>query len=162
MRRRKGNRGISLVEVVVGSSIILIVFIGLISVNTLYIKAATSSTQKIQAAFLIEEGLEAARLVRDTSWTSFQSLSTTTSYHLAFDSSASTWKTTTTVSLIDSVFDRTMNISDVLRDGSNNIASTGTYDQNIKKVTVSVAWYDNTLGTTTQAISTFFANVVGN
>ena len=54
-------RGISLVEVLVGAAIISFVLIGSVGVLQLYAVGSRVNTGKVQAAYLLEEGVEPTR-----------------------------------------------------------------------------------------------------
>ncbi|MDD5068709.1 MAG: hypothetical protein PHN89_03875, partial [Candidatus Pacebacteria bacterium] len=85
MSNVKIQKGITVVEVLIGASIFLVVLLGLSTALSLILKASLANTSKIQATFLEEEGLEAIRLLRDGGWTAnIQTLSTNTDYYLTF------------------------------------------------------------------------------
>ncbi len=106
-----------MVEVLIGASIFLVVILGLSSALKIIIQASLTNTSKIQAIFLAEEGIEAVRVLRDGGWAAnIQSLSSGTNYFLTFD--GTTFKSTTTPSYVDSTFYRTLRISDVYRNAS--------------------------------------------
>ena len=156
-------RGFTLIEVVVASAICLTIVVGIVGAFVGTLRVSANSTARVQAAFLEEEGLEALRILRDNGWTSnIASLTSGTTYYLTYDSAALTWKATTTRASIDSTFYRTFVLSDVYRDGSKNIVSSGgTLDSAIKKCTVSVAWQDRN-ATTTRSLSTYLTNIFSN
>jgi len=139
------KRGMGLVEIIVGVSILSLILIGIVSVFHAQFRAGLKNTKKIQAAYLMEEGIEAVRFMRDSGWTaSIASLTVDTPYFLTFDGSV--WGTTVTETLIDGVFRRTVELGDVYRqDVGNDIEPDGavpgtTLDPNTKKVTSSVSW----------------------
>ena len=105
--------GFSVVEVIIGSSLILLAFMGLTTAYSFYIKAGLKNTDGLKAVFLMQEGVEAVTLIRDESWSTFSALSTTTSYYLSWNGTK--WVSTTTASLIDSVFTRTFKLEEVYR-----------------------------------------------
>ncbi len=153
----KEEEGFTLVEMVVAIAIIVLFLSALVAAFNLYLKVATGNTLGAQAAFLAEEGLEGVRVMRDNGWTTnIATLSTTTTYYLTFQSG--TWKATTTSSMIDATFQRTFHIYSVNRDGSSNIAVSGTDDPNTKLVTVTLAWLNHG-ATSTQAVSTYLSNI---
>jgi hypothetical protein len=137
-------RGISLVEVVVGSAIILTVLGGVIAAFERYAAALFRTTERLQATYLAEEGVEAARVLRDASWASFSALTLDSPYRLAFVGGA--WEATTSEALIDGVFDRTMVLSDVYRRTSDSdiVASTSpdakAIDTDARHVALAVRW----------------------
>jgi len=164
-RKHQASRGFSLVEAVIASAICLGVLLGVSSAFTLSLRASLGNTSRTQAAFLEEEGLEAVRILRDNGWASnIASLTASTTYYLAYDSAASTWKATSSNAYIDSTFSRTFSIYNVSRDGNQNIVSTGgSNDANTKKVTVTVSWRQReTKATSSHSLSTYITNIFSN
>ncbi len=158
----KYSRGISLIEVLIASAIILTGVLALSSSFAAYVKFAYLNQKNIQAAYLAEEGLEAVTLLRDKSWSTYISpLTVETTYYLAWNATSSVWLATTTTQYIDSEFLRSFVLSAVYRDGSDKIASSGTLDTNTKKVTVSVAYFQGH-STTTTSIATYITNLEAN
>ena len=150
------NKGMALVEIVIGSAIISVAILAASSAYGTYVNYAFANQRNVQAGYILEEGLEAVTFFRDTSWSgNIAKLSTTTTYYLTF---SSTWATTTTAQYVDGVFLRSLTISDVKRDGSDKIAGSGTYDPNTKLITATVA-YPQGQATTTKSISTYITNI---
>lgn len=145
MLKHKHNNGLGLVEIVVGTAIISLSLVGLVTAFNVFIRTGLSNTNKIQATYIMEEGLEAIRYLRDSGYSSnISTLTSGTPYYLLFD--GSDWSATTTATLIDSRFDRTITIADVYRHDSDDdiIASTSpdskTLDSNTIQATVTVSW----------------------
>lgn len=148
------SKGMGLIEIIIGTSIISLSMVGLIAAFNLFIRAGLANTEKIQAIYLLEESSEAFRHMRDGGWTvNIDSLSKDVSYHLALESSS--WIATTTASLIDGVFDRTAVVYDVYRRDSDSdiVASTSpdskTLDPNIVQITTNVIWNNGSVNSTT-------------
>lgn len=151
------SRGFGLIEVVVGSAILSVAFVGLAAAFQLALQVNRETLHNLQAHFFLEEGVEVVRLLRDQSWENISTLSTTTSYYLVFENG--TWATSTNETLISDTFKRTIAVEDVYRDSTDDIThSGGTYDPGTRKVSVSVAWSDGT-ATTTRTVDTYFANI---
>ncbi|RJQ30797.1 hypothetical protein C4572_03480 [Candidatus Parcubacteria bacterium] len=155
-RENNKNRGIALLEAVVGVSVISLIIFSLLSVFHISQKVMTESGRNAKASFLLEEGIEAVRIMRDSSWSNIASLSTSTDYYFSFNGSA--WATTTANVFVDSIFERKVRVGDVFRSGSDDIAASGTFDAGTKKITVTVSWPGRT-GTSTKSISTYVANI---
>ena len=155
--------GMGLIEVVLGAAIVLFVTTSLFSAYVTYFQTGLSNVRRIQGAFLLEEGVEAFRIMRDTSFSTYVfPLSTTTSYRLAFATSTALWQATTSTKFIDGNFDRTLQIADVTRDSGGTIVSSGgTYDPDTKKITISVSW-NTSRGTTTKTVPTYLTNLFSN
>ncbi len=158
---RDAHRGSVLVEAVVAAGITLMILMGAITAFSFLYRRAINNMAYIQAAFLGEEGLEAARILRDSGWnTNIASQTPGVGVYLYFD--GATWKATSTKTFIDQTFERVVVFDNVYRDSNQNIVSSGgTLDTDIKKVTASVSW--STRGaTTTRVLSMYLANVFKN
>ncbi len=156
------SRGVSLVEVLIGASIITIALVVIVNIYASLVSISIRNTPRIQATLLAEEGIEAVKIMRDGDWTSnIGTLSNSTNYHLYWNGTS--WISTTTSFLIDDVFDRNFTISDVYRDSNFNITNTGggTFDAGSKKVTVTVSWA-NSNGTSTTFLSGYVFNTFNN
>ena len=155
------QKGFGLIEMIIGAAILSV---SLLSISNFFqsINRASAITQSaIQGDYLLEEGVEVVKLLRDISYTNnIRKMSTTTTYYLSW--SGTNWATTTVNTLIDGKYTRNFTLTDVKRDiTSNDISTTGTYDQNVKLITVSVAWRDP-VGTTTRSIQTYVTNIFNN
>ena len=148
--------GFGVVEIVIGSALISIALIGLIAVFQSSLVASREAGRKITATFLAEEGMEAVRLMRDRSWTNISGLSTTTTYYLTF--TGGTWATTTVSVSTFGTYYRTIRVSDVSRDVSDDIAGSGTWDSGTKKITADVSWQKRG-ATTTISLSSYLADI---
>lgn len=156
------NRGVSLVEVVVGSAIILLAIGAITATFTLFLRSEFDNVNQVQAALLAEEGIEAIRSIRDAGYTTgILPLSTSTPYYLVWNSASSTWATSTSMSLVDGQFLRKVTFANVYRNATDDIAATGTYDSGTRLVTVRVSWAAPG-GTTTRTLSTYIANLFSN
>lgn len=125
-------------------------------------RVVDESNLKLRAAFLAEEGLEAVRILRDTSFTAnIAPLNLAQDYYLTFTAGA--WQLgATPAPLVDNIFDRRVVLSAVYRDSSDAITTTGgTLDPNTKKITVQVSW-SHRGRQATNAISTYLTNLFSN
>ena len=151
------SNGFGLIEIIIGSAILTI---SLIAMSTYFQKSLQlnqDSGKLVKASFLLEEGIEAVKFFRDTSWLNISGLTAGTPYYLEFDGTK--WATTTSNIFVDGIFERKLTIDNVSRDTNDDIVSSGgTLDTGTKKATVSVAWSDRT-GTTTKSISTYLTNI---
>lgn len=157
------QRGFTIVEVLLAISIFVLFLVAVAAYYKKILDVSKDTTYHIQAGFLIEEGFEAMKLLRDTSWSAnIAPLAAGTKYYL--DWNGSTWTTTTVPQKIEYVFTRSIEASDVYRDGSDNIAaSPGTLDAGTKKVKVSVSWTSKGgRATTTDTAETYIMNFTGN
>ncbi|MEK7461806.1 MAG: hypothetical protein AAB586_01915 [Patescibacteria group bacterium] len=153
--------GLTLVEVIMATSIILVFLLALFGTHNLYLKTAFSNGEVVKATALAEEGLEAVRFLRDSSWnTNIEPLFINTDYYLVFDGDG--WQITTAHAFIDNRFERKIMFSSVYRDVSGGIvASGGTLDPDTRMVVSSVSWLQAN-ATTTKSISTYIANIFDN
>jgi len=144
MRKILKNQGFLLIEAIVASSIISISVIAAMQVSQKSIVVSRQAFHTAQAGFLLEEGAEAVRILRDNVWTNISGLTNGTSYYPTF--SGSTWTLSTTPNTVG-VFTRTVSIASVNRDNTTqDISSSGTNDPRTKLVTVTVSWAER--GTT--------------
>lgn len=152
------KKGSAMVEIIVGVSIMLV---GILVINTsysTYMQYALSNQRNVEASYLLSEGLEAISLFRDDGWLkNISGFSTTTTYYLSFNGTK--WATTTTPQYVDGFFLRAINLFDVKRDANDDITlSGGTYDSNIKLVTVTISYWQGH-GTTTRTMSRYIVNI---
>lgn len=154
------DKGMSIIEVLIGSAIIVTGILALIASHTGYTQYAIQNEKNVEITYLLEEGLEAVSFLRDKGWDAYIApLSTSTTYYLAFNGLH--WAATTTPQYVDGTFLRKITIADVMRDSNSDIASSGTLDPNIKKFTAAIS-YSQGQATTTQSISTYIADIYGN
>jgi type II secretory pathway pseudopilin PulG len=153
-----GNKGISLVDLLVAIAIIAIVFS--IILGSLSISLSTSSLikQTIQANNIAFEIIEAVRNFRDgTIWNvnGLGTLATDTDYYP--QATSSKWQMVQGIENING-FKGKVILKDVMRDSNNNIVeSGGNYDPDTKKVIVNVSWQEK--GRTHQVeITTYLTN----
>lgn len=160
MHRTQMQSGFGLVEIVIGAAIMAVILFASAGYYQQSLKISTATSQKIQADYLVEEGLEAGRMWRDTSWSNVSGMASGTPYYLSWN--GSTWATTTTPSLIDGTFDRYVVASPVSRDAASDqiVLSGGVVDTNTKKITAYVSWYDVARNaTSTVSASTYLTNL---
>jgi Tfp pilus assembly protein PilV len=155
-KNKTSSSGFGLIEVVIGAAIISISLFGIVSLFGKSIQISREIGKKVQAGFLLEEGAEAVRIMRDSSWSNISTLNNSTDYYLVFANG--TWATSTVNTFIDGKFERKFTLSDVYRDGNDDIAPSGTLDTGIKKVNISVSWFGKN-ATTTESVSLYLANI---
>lgn len=155
---KKYIAGIALVEVLVASSLISITTLAVIFSAQKGLTLSSRALHEVQAAYLLEEGAEAVKTIRDTNWTTISNLSLATNYYLSFDTITNTWSLSTTPNTIDSVFTRTIVLDSVYRDSNDDIASSGTLDTRTKKVTVNISWASSG-GAQSKNISLYIADI---
>lgn len=156
------NKGSVLIEVVIGAAIIASSFVAIVGVYTKLTRFSFQALPRIQAAMLAEEGIEAVRAMRDAGYAAnLGTLTSGTPYYLSWSTASSTFVATTSVVYVDNTFLRTMTLSAARRDGSFNLATSGTVDANTKLVTIDVLWLENN-ATSTYTLSSYISNVFAN
>lgn len=160
MKSSSKKRGISLIEVVVACSVILIATVSTLAAYGVYTRYALDHDRGVQAAYLGEEALEAVGLMRDASWTgNIVTMQNNTPYYLTWVSGR--WATTTTETYVDGVFLRSLTFYPVYRDASKHISESGTLDTSSRKVTAGIS-YREAGATTTVSVSTYITDLYSN
>jgi prepilin-type N-terminal cleavage/methylation domain-containing protein len=159
-KQLKLNKGFSLVEILIGSSIICVSLILIVNLETGISKMGFNSMKRVQAQMLAEEGVTSIRNIRNSSWQNISVLNNDVPYRLYWDQIINTWTATTSVVLIDNSFDRTVTFSAVNRDVAtfDVVSSGGVVDNDTRKFVVDVSWLD-TNGTSTRSISSYIYNI---
>ena len=139
------TKGISLIEVVIGSAVISTVLLAVGAVAQYSVNVSNLSTERLQTVFLASEGMEAFKIMRDSSWTTnISPLAPSATYYLKLVNAGRGYykyiATTTVQTPIDGRFTRTFTIEDVLRDFNDDIASSGVVDVDARKVNFTVSW----------------------
>ncbi|MDO8482864.1 MAG: hypothetical protein Q7S86_03540 [bacterium] len=157
----KFTRGVSLVEVIVATALLFLALTGLVTAYNMFVRVGVTTTKTIQAAYLLEEGVEAVASMRDFGWTAnIGNLTSGSNYYLYW--TGIRFVATSTVIKIDNTFTRYFTLSNVNRDsGDAIVTSGGTTDSGTRKLTVSVSW--QTVATTTvRSLSTYITNLFNN
>lgn len=159
------SAGFTLIEIVLAASILTTFMVSIALYYKKILDVSEDTTRYIQSGFLLEEGLEAVKLIRDVSWvTGIAPLSTTTTYYLYWTGTA--WTSTTTSGVIENTFTRTFTVGDVFRDGSDNIVPTialGTFGTSSKKIMFTMVWQSKGgRATTTASAETYIMNLFNN
>ncbi len=149
-----------MVEILITSAIILLTVLTLLGTHALYLRSALANTDSLKATYLAQEGLEAARFLRDVSWENqIEGRALGTNYYAGLVSGA--WALSTTVSSIEN-FSRTIVFNQVGRNASGDIvANGGTVDPNTKLVTATVSWSQNG-SQKSVSLSTYLTNLYDN
>ena len=128
------------VEVIVAIAIIVLSVLAAMTVTQKSIYVSRQALHVSQASFLLEEGAEVTRILRDNAWSNISSLSTGTNYYPTF---SGTWTLSTTPSTVG-IFTRTVTIANVNRDATTgDIAVSGVNDPGTKLITVIVSWTES-------------------
>ena len=162
MKKTFSNKGISVIEIIIGASIIAITFVLTISVYSSLLKLSGEALPRIQGAMIADEGVQALRSMRDDSFSSnIASLALDTPYYLVWSQASSSFFATTTPVVIDNTFYRTFTLSNMYRDGNQNIAPSGTLDFDGRFADINVSFQKRN-GTSTQVLQTYILNTFNN
>ena len=147
----------ALVEVVIVTSIITASLLVLVAVAQKAIVLSYQSLERIQASFILEEGAEVTKAIRDANWTNISGLTVGSNYYLSWNGTS--WSFSSTPSTIGE-FTRTIVIANVLRDPStDDISSSGNSDAGTKKDTVTVSWPAGNGTTLSKSLSFYITNI---
>lgn len=140
--------GVTLIEVIVGIGIVAVTLVAIgFGVNA-YVDARRELITETKSTYLIEEGYEIIRAIRDNDWNTIEALTTGSTYYLAV--STTTLAVSTTPEIIDSTYRRSFIVRAVYRNASSDIVpsstSGATVDAGSRQIDVSVA---GPTGTTT-------------
>src|SRR3989338_11290495 len=95
----KFTRGFSLIEIIVATAVLFLALTGIVTAYNMFVRVGVTTLKTIQAAYLLEEGVEAVASIRDFGWTSnIAGLIAGNNYFLFWNGSQ--WLSTTTVSKI--------------------------------------------------------------
>lgn len=159
MSRR--NRGSTLIELLVVIGICGMILLAVTQVMQVSLKLTRQSSRRLQAIYLMREGVEGVRYLRDSGWSNMIApLSPANTYFLVFvTSTAPTYALTTTEPpLTGGLFRRDITVADALRDTQDTIAASGTNDPNTRQVTIRVSWPDGS-ATSTESLTFYLMNV---
>ncbi|MEA3399137.1 MAG: prepilin-type N-terminal cleavage/methylation domain-containing protein [Patescibacteria group bacterium] len=144
------QKGFSLIEVVIASAIISIVIFATMSVAQKSLQLSNRSLRQAQANFLLEEGVEVVKSTRDNGWSNISDLTLDTDYYFEYNSS---WSLSLIPNTIDA-FTRTVFFESVFRDVNDDLSSSGTLDDDARKVTITVSW-----GSVSRELSFYLLNI---
>ena len=159
-KQKYQKNGFALVEALVSAGILSTVLAGAIGALLISTQSATTNGARVEAAYLADEGIEAVRILRDNGWgANIDGHAPSEEFYLEWD--GTTWVATTTNSLIDNIFERSIEFADVYRDGSEQIAESGSLDSDTKLITVSVSWLSGD-ATSSRTLSAYITNLFDN
>lgn len=128
-----------MLELLIIASVLVVLIISASAVAKKGIDVARQSLHQAQASFLLEEGAEAVRILRDNNWTNISGSTALSYYYATF--SGGTWVISQSSSSIG-IFTRRIVFTDVYRDATTQdiVSSGGVLDTGTRLVTVYVAW----------------------
>lgn len=138
MKKKLTNKGFMMVEILVAASIISVSILTAMAVAHKSIYVSRQSLHASQASYLLEEGAEVVKILRDNSWNNITALTVNTNYYPTF--SSPNWSLSATPNAVG-IFTRTVTVANVKRDdNTKDISSVGSDDAGTKLVTVTVSW----------------------
>ncbi len=154
------SAGFGMIEMIVGSAVLATALLGISTFFQATLSVSNTTKSAIQGDYLLEEGIEVVKLLRDTNYTNnLKTLAVGVDHYLLW--TGAVWATTTINTYVDGQFERKFTIGNVHRDSTDDIATIGTYDHDTKLITVSVAWSAKD-ATTTRSIATYITNLSDN
>lgn len=128
-------------EIIIASSILVAMILSALSVAQKSIALSRQGVHAMQANFLLEEGAEVVRILRDNAWSNVSSLNLGINYYPLF--SVDNWTLPIAVNNVG-IFTRTVVVSSVSRDATTGsiVSSGGILDTGTKLVTVHVSWME--------------------
>lgn len=154
------KRGVGLIEIVIGVAIFSTIIISVFQYIGRAKIVAGRTGDIIRSNYLLLEAVDVVKIFRDNGWSSnIVAMTTGTKYYLEWD--GGNWKAITTVSIIDGKYYRSVQLDNILRDGNDNISSTGVLDPGTRKLTSIVTWLSRT-GTTTKIFETYITDLYTN
>lgn len=140
---KKLKTGVLSVEILIASLVVSIAFIALILVASSTISLSRQTLHQTQVAFLLEEGTEAVKIIRNSGWQNISNKSFNTDYYLSF--SGGNWSLDTSPVYVDD-FLRKVSFFSVQRDAYDDIVqSGGVVDLDTRLVKVQVFWNEGSV-----------------
>lgn len=143
----KQSRGITIVEALVGLSILAVVLVFIVQTQTIFFASSGRALDVTQATYLAEEGQEFVRYLRDEDWAQLSGLANDTDHY--FDVDAANISITTTPEVVNDTFTRSFSLSSLERDVNDDfVESGGTSDGGGRVVTVTISWEGESISLT--------------
>jgi type II secretory pathway pseudopilin PulG len=143
---KRYKRGFTAIEIAIGVTLAGLILVYSMYSITQFINTARDISEKTEALYLAEDGIELIRFVRDEAWTNLSSLPVNTTRYLHV--STTTIGVTTTPEVVVG-FSRSFTVQNVYRNGATDdiVASTtggSVADSNSKYVFMTVSWASST------------------
>ena len=145
LQHQFGNKGISLIEILVAIAIISSSIVSLLGLTSFCLRITSIINQTSKANNMAQEMIEQVRNFRDVSSWNIDGLGTITSnidYYVQKSGTPAIWQLIQGTETVDG-FSRKVVFEDVMRDFNDDIVeSGGANDPDTKKVTVTVSWQE--------------------
>ncbi|MEA1929795.1 MAG: hypothetical protein U9M92_02885 [Patescibacteria group bacterium] len=150
--------GVGMLEALISVAIIAGIILGLVNIFRNLISISNDNIEMLQAESLLNEGVEVVRIWRDAGWDNVGNLTPGVDYFFNF--TGGTWATSTVSQLFDDKFNRRVVATEVYRDATDDIVSSGgSLDVGTRLFTVSVAWFDDA-ATITKSASFYLTDLL--
>jgi len=138
------EKGVSIIEAIIAISMISVAFAALLSGAVFFLQGGLHASDQAQALFLLDEGAEAVRFLRDESYSVHIAPLIGTGVHYLEPDISQTWVTTTTNSPIFGKFTRTIIASEVYRKALDDTIVPST-SADMKSVDIGTTQFDITV-----------------
>lgn len=119
MKRRGNNRGITLVEVIIGAGIVAAVTVATSFAVSLFIDTANLTVHNTRALFLAEEGITLTQYLRSEAWANITSQTLGADRYLSVSTSSVSF--TGSIETLPGGYTRTLVFSSLYRNSDNDI-----------------------------------------
>ncbi|MFH1611706.1 MAG: prepilin-type N-terminal cleavage/methylation domain-containing protein [bacterium] len=156
---KNNQKGFTVVEVIVGLSILSIAFLGFLSLARFNFIIQEQGNKKIEAINIANEAIEIIRGIRNEDWNNIATLTVDTDYYLTI--MGEEWNLVTTdPGVINDIYTRRIRFGNTYRDANDNISASGSLDSGTKKIEAIIEWNDK--GITRQLLlDTYLTNWSG-
>jgi len=153
------SSGFSVIEILLAAALFLIFASGAVGIVIYGNRMNLLGEEQAVATQFANEGIEAIRSIKNQNFTTLSNTYCATGSGIQKVGSVWALKATGTSDTFDTIYNRVIKICDVQRDASGNIvASGGTDDPYLKKVTTTVSWNAGTTRADSVVLSTYYTN----
>lgn len=155
--QRKSKTGFALIEVLIAVTIISGSLLVIVALATNSLTFATSNLKSYQANLANDEAVEAVKSIRMESWaTNIAPLTIGTTYGISLGTT--NWGIVATPQTTSLGFTRTIIFNNAYRDSNDDLAASGTLDDNVRKVNITTTWTEG-VESKSQTIDFYIANI---
>lgn len=135
------KNGYGLIEIIIVVTVGTMVFLSVSECLNSFLKMSIQNANTTEALFLAKSSLEQARAFRDEDWTNISSLTPGNSYYFEPDGSSPEKWIAQPGTKSEDQYTIGITVSEVQRDGNDDIASSGVYiDENTFKIISTASW----------------------
>ncbi|OHA39959.1 MAG: hypothetical protein A3G59_02260 [Candidatus Taylorbacteria bacterium RIFCSPLOWO2_12_FULL_47_20] len=156
IKYKEGQRGVSLVEVVVAAAILSLFGAAIAEFMSSLLRTSDDGAKIVNVSLSAEEGVEAVRLIRDRGWTQYvEPLVSGTKYYIYFGGGMAE---ATTTEITQGGLTRYFKVYPAYRDAGGDLASSGSVDSEVRRVSVTVEWQRRS-AISTKTVETYISNL---